>query len=351
MTADLSSGLPPERESIVATEPEIPFWSENLLFALYDPTHDVGLWLHLGTVPNDWTMWEDRAYVYLPGDDGVLSMWAHHRTPADRRPAGANLTFRCVEPWRRWTIGFDGFGLHTTNEEMAEGRARQGPLRPFSVDLDVTMAVPVWDAHAAAQADTGGGSMEDQGWAKEHYEQLYRATGTVVLPSGVVDFDGYGWRDHSRGPRGGGTGTPWGGHVITGTLYPGSGRAWGLSRYWSPDGTITLEGGYVVDAGGALHHARVVEAPRLPGLTMEPESLPVALEWPGGSLRTSITTRRSLWLAMAHGLAVGKELSGPGLMYVLNHGVSDWDGETGHNYLERSDLLNAYPARLRHPEP
>ena len=31
-------------------------------------------------------------------------------------------------------------------------------------------------------------------------------------------------------------------------------------------------------------------------------------------------------------------------MYVLNHGpTTEWDGEAGHAYVERSDLLNAFP--------
>jgi hypothetical protein len=199
--------------------------------------------------------------------------------------------------------------------------------------------------HSAANADTGRGSMHDQGWAKEHYEQLYRARGTVTLGSASTGFDGYGWRDHSQGPRGGGGGAPWGGHVITGSLYD-SGRGWGLCRYWTPDGTISLEGGWIVEADGVLHHAEVVDSPRLAELVMSGEELPIALRWPGGELRSTIVTRRSLWLSMMKGLAVGRDIDGPGLMYALNHGSSEWDGETGITYLERSDMLNAYPEVL-----
>ena len=86
---DLSSGLRADRESIRTTEPDVPFWSENMLFALHDPATDVALWLHLGTVPNDWTLWHDMNYAVLPDGDGVLSMWAHHRTDPALRPAGA----------------------------------------------------------------------------------------------------------------------------------------------------------------------------------------------------------------------------------------------------------------------
>ena len=340
--SDLSSGLPAIRESVRAVAPDVPFWSENLLFAIYDPTSDVALWLHLGTVPNDWGMWHEMCYASLPGDDGVLSMWSYHRTAPERRPGGANSSFRCIEPFRRWRVEFDGFGLHTTNADMDAGLARVGPNRRFVVDLDIEAITPVWDAHTSAESSAGKGSMHEQGWAKEHYEQLYRARGTVDFGGGAIDFDGSGWRDHSQGPRGGGGGAPWGGHVIMGTLFPESGRGWGLSRYWTPDGTISLEGGYVV-VDGELHHAEVTEAPRLRTLTMVPEELPIGLRWAGGSLEATVTTRRSLWLSMMKGLVVGKDLDGPGLMYVLNHGPSQWDGETGVGYVERSDFLNAFP--------
>jgi hypothetical protein len=106
----------------------------------------------------------------------------------------------------------------------------------------------------------------------------------------------------------------------------------------------------VVADDGALVHAEVVEAPRLRRLTLEPEQLAVGLRWPSGSLDTTITTRTWLWLAMAKQLAVGRDLEGPGLMYVLNHGPAEWDGEIGHAYVERSDMLNAFPATLHLPD-
>ena len=66
MSVDMSSGLPDERDFIVAECPDVPMWSENLLFAVWDPDADVAMWLHLGTVPGKWTMWEDRVLVMLP---------------------------------------------------------------------------------------------------------------------------------------------------------------------------------------------------------------------------------------------------------------------------------------------
>lgn len=345
MTVDMSSGLPDERDFIVSECPDIPLWSENLLFALYDPDADVAMWLHLGTVPGKWTMWEDRVLLMLPGHDGALSLRSYHHTAPERRPAGAGLEFRQREPWRRWHVSFDGVGLHTPEDEMLAGVARDGEGQPFSVDLDVECVTPAWDARTASALESGAGDMAEQQWASDHYEQLIRASGTVTLETGVVPFNGYGWRDHSRGPRHSSALDGWGGHVIMGCVYPDSGRAWGFSRYYRHDGQITLEGGYVF-IDGKFSHAQVVISPRLLELRYEGETLPVALKWDGGSLELQLQYDRALWTGMRRSLAVGKDLSGDGLMYVLNHGRAVWDGETGYFYSERSDRLNQWA-----PEP
>ena len=155
---DLSGGLAARREGIRGEEPDVEFWSENMLFAIYDPSNDIGLWLHLGTVPNDWTMWHEMNYAYLPGDEGVLSMWSFHRTVPDRRPAGAGMEFRCLEPFLRWHVSFDGYGLHTSNEAMQAGLSPVGVNRRFVVNLEIESVTPAWDAHTATTAGTGRGA-------------------------------------------------------------------------------------------------------------------------------------------------------------------------------------------------
>jgi len=353
MPVDWSSGLPEERDFIVSKCPDVPMWSENLLFAVWDPVADLALWLHLGTVPGKWTMWEDRVLAMLPGKDGALSLRGYHHTAPERRPAGPGLEFRQLEPWRRWLVTFDGFALHTPEAEMLAGVGRDGLTRPLSLELEMECVTPAWDARTATELASGAGNMESQEWASEHYEQLVRARGSVTLASGPIPFDGYGWRDHSRGPRDttilDGDGGGWGGHVILGCVHPESGRAWGLSRYYAADGTITLEGGYVF-VDGRFEHARVVTAPRLSELRYRGEVLPVGLEWSGGRLEVGLECDRALWTSMQRGLAVGKDLEGAGLMYVLNHGRSVWDGETGYFYMERSDRLNGLAPEPHHEE-
>jgi len=127
----------------------------------------------------------------------------------------------------------------------------------------------------------------------------------------------------------------WRGHVIAGCLYPESGRAWGLSRYWAPGGAVTLEGGYIVE-DGILTHARVVTVPGLPELRIAGEELPFALEWEGGRLDVTGVTRTGAYTMFADGMPYG--VANPAMAYAVNWGEVDWDGEPGVLYVERSDL-------------
>lgn len=327
--SDLSSGLPTSREATVNACPDVPGWTENLLFTPYDPINDIGMWLHLGTVADMWEMWEDRVLIALPADEGVLSMWAYHRTVPDRQPAGANLAFRCDQPFRKWHITFDGFCVRSSYDAMRTGILTDGPKSHVRLDLEVVGLTPIWDAEAVPTTETGAG-MAEQSWAREHYEQLIQVTGVLTVDGRTIPFDGGGWRDHSCGPRGADTLTDWGGHVIAGGVMPSS-RAFGLCRYWARDGRTTLEGAYVVSDG----RLRSVALDRIPGpvvLARDGETFTLLID---GDQSVSGTICSSLWLSMADGLPYG--VIDPQRAYSVSWAQVRWGEETGHVYIERSN--------------
>jgi hypothetical protein len=335
-----SPELSPEADQVVTEPPDIASWTENLLFSLYDGGNDIGMWLHLGTSPSDWTLWEDRVLIALPAEHGVLSMWAYHRTAPERRPAGANLAFRQREPFKRWEVSFDGFALLTPYETLRTSIVADGPKRRVTLELDVEMVTPPWDARTATLQATGKGSMESQDWAHEHYEQLCVARGTVTTPAGEVAFHGTGWRDHSRGPRGTGVGATWGGHVIMGAWFPVQQVGVGLSRYLAPNGDVTLEGGYIVEHG-RLRHVAVAEVPGLDELRKDGEPLRFALDDAGTEVVVEATTTTSIWTMMSTGMPYGVDLSTPGYVYAINFASAELRGERAHLYVERSALFGS----------
>ena len=334
------SAMGPDAESVVQTPPTEPLWSENFLFALYDEKLNIGMWLHLGTVPTDWHLWEDRVYLALP-DGGVLSMMAYHATAAEQRPAGSVMTFTCVEAFRRWRISFDGFAWYTSEAVMDAGGEPRFRRR-LKIDLEVDCVSPVWSAHTST-GSAGQKGMAGQSWAKEHYEQLVCANGEISVDGNSYELSTTGWRDHSRGPRGRKSKDAWGGHVIGGCQFP-SGRQLVFSRYWRPDGVVSMTGGMFVDESGATHAVTVIDAPELRELVLSGETLPINLQWDGGAVELSMETVASIWIPRERKHIVGRDQYGTlNDMYVLNWGPVHWDGETGYVYLERSAHLSALP--------
>jgi hypothetical protein len=323
------------REAVVRERPDVPGWTENFLFTPYDPVNDIGMWLHLGTVAEVWEMWEDRVLIALPADQGVLAMWAYHRTVPERQPGGANLQFRCEEPFKQWHITFDGFCVRSSYEAMRTGLLTDGPKSRVQLDLSVECVTPVWDAESGPETPTGAGMVE-QSWAREHYEQLTKVAGQLAVDGVITNINGGGWRDHSRGPRGADTLTNWGGHVISGGVLP-SGRAFGACRYWARDGRITLEGAYVVE-DGALRHVGIEQTPGPAVLTRDGEVYTLAL---ADNQPITGTIRSSLWLSMADGLPYGAPHGSPA--YTVSWAQVRWDGEVGHAYIERSDVTGTGP--------
>src|SRR5947207_1274359 len=218
------SGLPVASEAALVSPASMFRFAENFMLAVYDSEHDLGLWLHLGTCPDDFGLWEDQVLIAMPGVEGFLWSTSYSRTPAARRPAGANLAFRCVEPFRRWQVSADGVGVQSPWEEALTGRVRDGGKVLYQIELDTEAVAPAWDNHASAKAGPGRGSMEDQAWAKEHYQQLFRVRGRVTIGGRAIDVDAFGVRDHSRGQRGHGY-HKFGGHNLWTASFPKIGRA------------------------------------------------------------------------------------------------------------------------------
>lgn len=339
-----STHLSPDADLPVSICPPEPLWSENYLFALHDPRVGIGMWLHLGTVPTDWHLWEDRIYVTLPGGH-ALSMMSYHATAATDRPGGAVMKFRCIEPFKKWSISFDGFAWETSEAAMNAGGEPRFRKR-LRIDLQVECVSPVWDARTGKGSD-GQAGLGGQTWAKEHYEQLVIARGTFELDGSRHEIAATGWRDHSRGPRGRKAKDPWGGHVIAGCVFP-SGRSFTVSRYWRPDGVVSLEGGMFVDADGTASPLQIIAVPHLTELVLRGEKLPIHFLWSGGEIDVVMKTTSSIWIPRERKHVVGRDLFGAlNDMYVLNWGPIEWDGETAHVYLERSAHLNSLPTIIR----
>lgn len=342
---DLSLGYDPRRESALRESTGQERFSENLMFALSDPALGLSMWLHLGSWPDDFDLWEDYIQLHLPGGAGTLWARSYARVPADQRPSGPNLRAECLEPWRRWRLTFDGIVTRSPVEELRTGAARDGAREVLRFDLELTMAGPVWDAHASAESTHGGGSMAEQVWAKDHYQQLYTVAGTITLDGKVQPFAGSGVRDHSRGQRGLRT-DQFAGHALISALYPG-GRGFGMQRVWNPQGRVTLDTAFVY-IDGRYEFASVIECPRLGReLRYAGEQLELVLRSELGEHRLTGEVLASGFISFDNsgmGLSIGARPDNPDGYFVPAFARWEWDGEQAIGLTERSERSFANPA-------
>lgn len=280
---DLSGGIGAERDLVFAERPEDPEMRDSVSFWVFDDTGTVGLSrIGIEAVSANWEQHGVQANVGFPDgrlfrlrDDGPA--WSSVGSDGQPTVLGAGpLGFRCVEPFRTWTMTFDGAATQTSSADLAEGR-KDGPLVDLQFEVEATMAVPPWvqgtlDPESRTQLET---SIEGDLMGGERWEQLFRARGRVRVGGDEQTFTGSGLRIKRQGVR---KLAGFWGHCWQSALFP-SGRAFGYIAYPPrPDGEPTFNEGYVYGGDGELVPARVAQAPWLNRLKPAGDDVSLVLE-------------------------------------------------------------------------
>jgi len=349
MTIDLTGGLHAVREHTFATRPDDPEMRDSASFWVMDDAGAVGLpRVGIEAFAANWEAHGIQVNVAFP-DGRVFRV--HEDGPSwsptgdDGAPTvlGAGpLGFRCIEPFRTWTMSFDGTAVETSSEALMAGRT-DGPRVPVSFEVEATMAVPPWIQGAlVAEADEQLRTSVEGGFmGGPRYEQLFRATGNVRVGGVDLTFTGTGLRIRRQGVR---KLEGFWGHCWQSALFP-SGRAFGYIAYPPrPDGQPTFNEGYVFDGDGDLLPARVVEAPWLTRFQALGEAVPVVLETARGKTRIDGETVLSTFqihldAGSASTEAVKREM--PAFPAIYQGGARySWDGEDAYGMIERSYPLD-----------
>lgn len=335
MTVDLSAGLDPGFESFLAAAPVDGRVRDSATLWIMDETGRVAFpritldaigehwerpWVQLNAVLADgrtFRIWEKLPGFSATGPDGRVTT----------RGAGA-LAFQCLEPFRRWSLEFDGVAQQSTTERQMAGDDG-GEAAPLAFRFDAEMAEPPWlmggmTAEAAnAMAGAGGALMGGL-----RYEQLCRVTGWMRTGGEEHRVVATGMRVRRQGVRNMG-GAP--GHCQHSALFP-SGRAFGGNAFWpAADGTQAFNEAFVVTARGERLPARLAHAPWMTRLEGPGDSLPLVFETPAGTIRIEGQT---LLKTFDHHRFEMADTS------VLEQGVARyvWDGEEAIGLFERCTL-------------
>lgn len=284
-TLDLSGGIPADREYVLAERPQdgirdaVNVWIE-------EESGDFAMRIGVEAVGAQWDrheLWVDVAFA-----DGRLysrrgSGEPHSAYGPDGRPtvrAAGPIRFECVEPFRRWTVRFEGPVALTSAQEILENPDLvEKEWSEVSFEIDMEMAAIPWEPGSilpeAAQA-LGGRQGE---YMSPRYEQLFRATGTLTIDGRSRTVNGSGLRIRRTGPR---AFAGFWGHCWQSAVFP-SGRAFGFNSYPPREGEPpSYSEGWIIERDGSRVGARPVAIPWLRKLVTDGEDVSCVLETTDG---------------------------------------------------------------------
>jgi len=349
MTIDLTGGLPREREHVFARRPDNPEMRDSVSFWIIDDCGEVALpRIGIEAVASRWEAHDIQVNITLEDGRVYRLRSGGPSLPAagpDGKPTvlgAGGLAFRCTEPFRTWTVSFDGQAVQTSSADLVKG-TRDGPLVDVAFEVETTMVVPPW-VQGALLPEAGerlATSVEGGLMGGDRYEQLFTAEGRLTIGGGEEHrFNGRGLRIRRQGVR---RLTGFWGHAWQSAVFP-SGRAFGYMAYPPrADGQATFNEGFIFSGDGALIPARVTQAPWLRELRAKEEDVSFTLETPDGSVAIGGETVFSTHdIHHNDDMVSMKEVIAemPDFPALQQAGVRyDWDGETAFGMLERSSPM------------
>lgn len=320
-TISAPEGLTDDDELPLRDLPDIPLWSENYCFTAYDPATKTGLWLHLGRAPFDPRIWREIVAVYLPSGDFLVTK-GFVRSDTSKGPSGPSMALNCLQPWNTWSVRFDGAAVRTGPADLDRTAVRDDLHHPLAFELSYEALSPVFKM---------GEEMRKQSWGHVHYEQLCRVHGPIRLPDGVIEFDGVGIRDHTRGPRDMNNVDR---HVWLHGVFP-SGRAFIVLDFKSVGHRLTRA---VVMTDGIFQDAELVHSPLLDDQRDADTPYDVTLRVGGEetTIRGRIVHNLPFGLVPENEITIGSQTGVSTHWLFEGHTQFTWDGETGHGLTERT---------------
>jgi hypothetical protein len=336
--AQMTNGLTPEHDLFFSEKPEEPEMRESTSIWLFEENGEFGL-PRIG-IEAEASSWDDRLYQanFALGGGRILDGAGRGPVPSpfgpDGRPTvlGAGpLTFRCIEPFRRWAMTFDGTAVDGTVAQQIRRTLDVAKRTPIRVDVEMEMATPAWvqdnspervaKMNAAEAADAASMGI---GWRLEH---TFRGKGTLCVDGVTRDFRAVGSRIKRQSLR---PLTFFRGHCWQSALFP-DGRAFGFITYPPKgDGSEPYNGGYIFQ-DGKMFPARAIQIPWLRRLVGEGDDVSLELESALGVTRIGGSTTLSTFkiLGTGDGTTTDFNLQQGGARY-------SWDGMTSYGMIERS---------------
>jgi hypothetical protein len=333
--ANWMGGLTPEHDLMFASQPQDPEMRESTSFWLFE--ENGGFAMPRSGIEAEASSWDNRRVQFnfaMPGGrvmNGAGMGSAHSPIDANGQAkilgAGPFET-RCVEPFRKWEINYDGDALDGTHKEQLATKLVGAKRAPVKLHAILEMAAPAW-VHDFSFEKVAAMSPEELQEAEYmgigyRIEQLFRGTGELTIDGATRDFKCLGSRIHRQSVR------PLGGfrgHCWQSAVFP-DGRAFATIAYPPrEDGSQSYNDGYVY-VNGKWHVAKSKNPPWLHNIEYEGDDVGLEMECAAGSFKIGGTTLLSTF-----------RINNPdmgGLNLQQGSAWYEWDGMRAMGMIERS---------------
>lgn len=177
-------------------------FNESMYINVFDHAQRLGGWFRVGNRPNEGHA-EMSCCLYFP-DGSAGFMFQRPAINNNARLAAGGMAFEVVKPFEHLRVTYDGtLCLLKNPQDMADPKSafRSNPVVPCRFVIDFRGISPVFGGEKVDEQGRPVQEAADEAFARAHYEQHMRGTGTLQVGDRRYAIDGLGLRDHSWGPR------------------------------------------------------------------------------------------------------------------------------------------------------
>lgn len=303
-------------------------FNESVYVNAFDHERRFGGWLRLGNRPNEGYA-ELAVCLFLP-DGRIACQFQRPDISGNTAFAAGGMRYAIGEPFKSVSMHYEGEVLLVEDRGLFRDPKRlfNEPARaPCSLAWQISGCSPI---HGGRPTEPGQQTMFGRDFSLGHFNQHTEVDAQLRIGDEVLDFRGFGWRDHSWGPR------LWQNILFDRGFYVSFGRDRGLTllKIANQDGVVRRAGVLFCDG-------------RYEPIT----DLDVVTEWDDDKDPTAVVlgARTASWQALIHGRVLNcAPLSNRRRIGddVLSSRIAEcftefeWDGRLGYGmteYVERLD--------------
>ena len=174
-------------------------FNESVYVNGFEPARRFGGWMRLGNRVNEGYA-ETQVCLYLP-DGRIACQFQRPPITSNERFDAGGLRYTAHEPFRRVGMRYEGELLVLEDPDLLRDPRRlfaSAPTAPGTVEFELEGVSPM---HGGEPTSPTQETAYGRDFSLGHFNQHTRTRGRIAVGDEAWEFDSFGWRDHSWGPR------------------------------------------------------------------------------------------------------------------------------------------------------